>query len=75
MELEEILKKYIEVKKLLENNELMVATGLIKLDDNKDSRAAVELLTKTTKADAEVLARATHIAADQLRRSNESSVK
>jgi hypothetical protein len=59
MELEEILKRYIEAKELLEDNELMVATGLIKLDGNKDSRAAIELLAKTTKADAEILAQTT----------------
>lgn len=86
MELEEILKKYIEAKKLLEDNELLVATGLVDLGESKNSKAAdallakatkadANLLAKTTKSDAEVLAKATESAADQLRISNEKSVR
>ncbi|MDO8486143.1 MAG: hypothetical protein Q7S77_00365 [Candidatus Staskawiczbacteria bacterium] len=97
MSLEEILQKYIEAKKLLESNELLVATGLINLGESKDSKAAnallakvtkadADLLAKTTKADAnllaevtksdaEVLAKTTETAANQLRISNEKSVK
>ena len=86
MELEEILKKYIEVKKLLEGNELLVATGLVYIDGSeqlkmadallaKTTKADADLLAKTTKADAQVLAQATERAATELRRSNEASVK
>ena len=86
MELEEILKKYIEAKKLIEGNELLVATGLFDSGESKDTKAAdallakttkadADLLAKTTKADAEVLAKATESAADQLRISNEKSVR
>ena len=86
MELEEILKIYIEAKKLLEGNELLVASGLVDLDGSKDLKAAdallarttkadADLLAKTTKADAELLAKETERAADQLRASNEASVR
>lgn len=75
MELEEILKKYIEVKKMLENNELMVASGLIKLDGNKDSRAAIELLAKTTKADAEILAQTTKSEASLLAKATKADAE
>lgn len=86
MELEEILKKYIEAKELLEGNELLVATGLVNLDGSKDLKAAdallakttkadADLLAKTTKADAEILAQATERAASELRKSNERSVR
>jgi hypothetical protein len=66
MEIEEILKKYIEAKKLLEDNELLAATGLVGFGTNKDSRAADALLAKATKADAEVLAKTTKADADLL---------
>ena len=86
MELEEILKKYIEAKELLEDNELLVATGLVDFGESRNSKVAdallakatkadADLLAKVTKSDAEVLAKATETAADQLRKSNERSVR
>ena len=86
MELEEILKKYIEVKKLLESNQLLVAAGLVDSNEKEDlkeadellaetTKADAELLAKTTKADADLLAKETKMAANQLRESNEKSVK
>ena len=86
MELEEILRKYVEAKELLESNELLMATGFLDLGKSKGSKAADYLLAKTTKADAdllaevtkydaEVLAKATESAANQLRMSNEISVR
>ena len=66
MEIEEILKKYIEAKKLLEDNELLVATGLVGSGENKNSRAADALLAKATKADADLLAKTTKADADLL---------
>ena len=86
MELEEILQKYIEVKKILEGNELLVAAGLVYIDGSKElkmadallaktTKADADLLAKTTKADAEILAQATERAATELRKSNESSVR
>ena len=75
MELEEILQKYIEVKKILEGNELLVAAGLVYIDGSKELKMADALLAKTTKADAEILAQATERAATELRKSNESSVR
>jgi len=86
MELEEILKKYIEAKELLEGNELLVATGLVDSDERKNlkvadallaktTKADADLLAKTTKADAEVLAKATERAAEELKKSNERSVR
>ena len=85
MELEEILKKYIEAKKLLEGHALLVETGLVYVDGSRELKAAdallakttkadADLLAQTTKADAEVLAQATERAAEQLRVSNERSV-
>ena len=86
MELEEILKKYIEAKRMLESSALLVETGLVYIDGSRELKAAdallakatkadADLLAKTTKADAEILAQATERAADQLRVSNEKSVK
>jgi hypothetical protein len=66
MELEEILKKYIEAKKLLESNELLVETGFLDLGESKNSKAADALLAKATKADAEILAKTTKADADLL---------
>ena len=86
MEIEEILKKYIEAKRMLESNALLVETGLVYIDGSRELKAAdallakttkadADLLAKTTKADAEILAQATERAAEQLRLSNERSVK
>ena len=86
MELEEILKKYTEAKKLLESNDLLVASGLVYIDGSeelkmadallaKTTKADADLLAKTTKADAEVLAQSTERAAAELRKSNEKSVR
>ena len=61
MELEEILKNYVEAKKLLEENELLVATGFLDLAESKNSRAADALLAKATKADADLLAKVTTV--------------
>ena len=59
MELEEILKKYIEAKKLLEGNELLVATGFLDLGESKNSKVADALLAEAIKADADLLAKTT----------------
>ena len=66
MELEEILKKYIEAKELLEDNELLVATGLVDLGESRSSKAADALLAKATKADADLLAKTTKADAEVL---------
>ena len=66
MELEEILKKYIEAKELLEGNELMVASGLVDLGESGNSKAADALLAKATKADADLLAKTTKADANLL---------
>ena len=66
MELEEILKKYIEAKKLLESSDLLVATGLIDVGENKNSKAADLLLARAVKADADLLAKTTKADADLL---------
>lgn len=86
MEIEGLLRKYLEVKKMLEANELLVATGLVSPDGSRDlkvadallaktTKADADLLAQTTKADAEMLAKATEVAAEQLRKSNEKSVR
>jgi hypothetical protein len=64
--LEETLKKYIEAKKLLEDNELLVESGLVALDGNKEFREAELLLAKTTQVSADLLAETTQISADLL---------
>ena len=66
MEIEEILKKYIEAKKLLEGNELLVETGLVDFGESRNSKAADALLAKATKADADLLAKTTKSDADLL---------
>ena len=86
MELEDILKNYIEAKNLLETSDLLLEAGLVSVNEKKDFKAAdallakttkadADLLAKTTKADAEILAQATEIAASELRRSNEKSLR
>ena len=84
MELEEILKKYIEVKELLESNELLVLSGLVESSEKQDvkdaeallaraTKADAELLALTTKSDADILARATKADAELLARTTESA--
>jgi hypothetical protein len=66
MSLEETLKKYIEAKKLLEDNGLLVEAGLVAVDGNKELKEAELLLAETTKISADLLAETTKISADLL---------
>jgi len=75
MELEEILKKYIEAKKLLESSELLVATGFLDLGESKNSKSADALLAKATKADADLLAKATKSDAEVLAKATKSDAE
>ena len=75
MELEEILKKYIEAKKLLEGNELLVATGFLDLGESKNSKVADALLAEAIKADADLLAKTTKADADLLARVTKSDAE
>jgi hypothetical protein len=73
MNIEETLKKYIEAKKLLEDNDLLVATGLVTIDGSKELREAELLLAKTTQISADLLAETTQISADFLAKTTQKS--
>lgn len=73
MNLEETLKNYIEAKKLLEDNDLLVATGLVTIDGSKELREAELLLAETTKISADLLAETTQISADLLAETTRNS--
>lgn len=75
MNLEEIIKKYIEAKELMEGNDLLVAAGFVTVNGNEELREAELLLAKTTKASADVLARTTQVSADLLAKTTEKSAE
>ena len=75
MSLEETLRKYIEAKKLLEDNGLLVEAGLLAIDGNKEFREAELLLAKTTQVSADLLAETTQISADLLAKTTQESAE